>query len=177
MVGPAGGDPAQIVPVPDEGPGPGGGGSPQVGIGYPATQFCREFRGVGGDDATHRRLGDLLPDVDLVGDEDRRAGGEGLDDGDAEILLVAGQDEQVGVGKRRDAVAAAEHAGEHDTVAEPRATASASTLARYPSLSGPAIARTASSSRASAKAGMSRSSPFLGWTRPRNRTRGRSPNS
>ena len=64
---------------------------------------------------------DLAPDVDFVGDQDGEAAGEGLGDGDAEVLLVGGEDEGVGGVERAPLEVARQHAGPGDAVGDAEA--------------------------------------------------------
>ncbi len=61
---------------------------------------------------------DLLPDVDLVGDEDGLGAGQRLGDGDAEVLLVRGQGEDLRGAEGSPLLLALEHGEEMDTVGE-----------------------------------------------------------
>lgn len=61
------------------------------GEGEPATEeLLGAIEGVRFDEADARILNGL-PDVDLIADEDRAAGGERFDDGDAAVFLVRGK--------------------------------------------------------------------------------------
>ena len=55
-------------------------------------------------------------DVDRVGEQDGAAGGEGLDDGDAEVLLVRGKDEGFAGGEGAPFGVAEQQAGPVDAV-------------------------------------------------------------
>src|SRR5690242_18489847 len=85
-------------------------------VGEPLVQGGGDFFRVGGDDDAYAGVGDFLADVDVIGDEDGGAGGEGFDDGYAEIFVVAGEGEEVGILEGGDAILAFEHAGEADPV-------------------------------------------------------------
>jgi len=62
--------------------------------------------------------GDFTPDVDFIGDKDRHTASQGLDDGNAKVLLMGGKNENVGRADGAPFHVAGQHAGPGDVQIE-----------------------------------------------------------
>lgn len=113
---PAPGDAIPIVRLPDKRTRFAGSAIAETFIAKPALEFGSEPIDVERDDRPYPRGSNLSVNVDLVRDNDRTPGGERFNNGDAEILAVTRESENVRVGKGGDAVGPVDRTNDHDAI-------------------------------------------------------------